>query len=69
MPYFISNACILCGACEAGCESDAIFEGETQSYIDYLVCIECGTCERNCPSEAIIWLDELDPDNLPPPRP
>jgi len=58
MPYVITDKCILCGACESGCESHAITEGETQSHIDVEICIECGTCENNCPSEAIIFIDE-----------
>jgi ferredoxin len=60
MPYIVTADCILCGACEAGCESGAITEGETQSYIDLDICIECGTCERNCPVEAIIFVDETE---------
>jgi ferredoxin len=58
MPYIVTDICILCGACEVGCESSAITEGETQAHIDMDICIECGTCERNCPSEAIIFMDE-----------
>ena len=68
MPYVVTEACILCGACISGCESCAITEGETQSHIDVSICIECGTCQRNCPSEAIIWVDDVDtlvqPDSL-----
>ena len=60
MPYIVTSDCILCGACVAGCESDAITEGETQAYIDTNICIECGTCERNCPSEAIVFVDETE---------
>lgn len=58
MPYIVTDACILCGACVVGCESNAITEGETQAHIDVNICIECGTCERNCPSEAIIFVEE-----------
>ena len=58
MPYVVTDECILCGACVAGCENDAITEGDTQTYIDIDICIECGTCERNCPSGAIIFVDE-----------
>ena len=60
MPYVVTDACILCGACSAGCESDAITEGETQAHIDVEICVECGTCERNCPSEAIVYMDEIE---------
>jgi ferredoxin len=60
MPYVVTEECILCGACVAGCESDAITEGETQSHIDVDKCIECGTCERNCPIGAIIYMEEAE---------
>ncbi len=58
MPYVVTDDCILCGACVVGCESGAITEGETKSYIDIDICIECGTCEMNCPSDAIIYVTE-----------
>lgn len=58
MPYVVTAECILCGACVAGCESNAITEGETQSHIDVTMCVECGTCERNCPVEAIIYVSD-----------
>ena len=60
MPYVVTDACILCGACIVGCESEAITEGETQAQIDINLCVECGTCERNCPSEAIVFMDESE---------
>jgi ferredoxin len=62
MPYKVTDLCILCGACSAGCESNAITDGDTQAHIDVSLCVECGTCERNCPSEAIIWVDESELD-------
>jgi ferredoxin len=62
MPYVVTSECILCGACVVGCESNAITEGETQSYIDPDLCVECGTCERNCPSEAILYVEEAESD-------
>jgi ferredoxin len=60
MPYIVTDACVLCGACVFGCESNAISEGETQSHIDVSLCVECGTCERNCPSDAIIYVDDTE---------
>ncbi len=60
MAYVVTDECILCGACVAGCPSNAIEEGETQTYIDLDICIECGTCEMNCPTGAIIWVEELE---------
>lgn len=58
MPYVVTDECILCGACIAGCESEAITEGETQAHINIDICVECGTCERNCVTEAIIFVSE-----------
>jgi ferredoxin len=60
MPYIVTSECIQCGACVAGCENNAITEGDTQSYIDINLCIECGTCERNCPSDAILFVDDSE---------
>ena len=62
MPYKVTDLCILCGACAAGCESNAITEGDTQAHIDVNLCVECGTCERNCPSEAIIFVEDSELD-------
>ena len=60
MPYVVTDTCISCGACVAGCDSDAITEGETQSHIDISICVECGTCERNCPTDSIIFIDDAE---------
>jgi len=60
MPYVVTDECILCGACSAGCESDAITEDDVQAHIDVTICVECGTCEINCPSEAIIYMSESE---------
>ena len=65
MPYVVSDECILCGACEAGCPNGAIHEGETKSMIDPGLCIECGTCADNCPSGAITFVEE-EPGDIPP---
>ena len=53
MAYVITDACIGCGACEAGCPVSAISEGDTQRVIDTDVCIECGACAATCPVDAI----------------
>jgi ferredoxin len=68
MPYVVTDQCILCGACEVGCESNAITEDETQARIDVNLCVECGTCERNCPSEAIIFVEESELESIQPPK-
>ena len=62
MPYVVSDECILCGACEAGCPNEAIREGETKSVIDYSLCVECGTCADNCPSGAISFVEDKTQD-------
>jgi ferredoxin len=60
MPYVVNDNCILCGACVAGCESNAITEGDTKSHIDVTICIECGTCKMNCPSDAIDYIEDTE---------
>jgi NAD-dependent dihydropyrimidine dehydrogenase PreA subunit len=65
MPYVVSDECILCGACEAGCPNGAIHEGETKSVIDLSLCVECGTCADNCPAGAISFVEE-QPGDVPP---
>jgi ferredoxin len=64
MPYFITDECMLCGACESGCEVSAIYETEEKNVIDQSICIECGTCEMNCPFDAIICVTEEELANL-----
>lgn len=58
MPYFITDDCVLCGVCEAGCDVNAISETEEKMVIDQEVCIECGICYNNCPFDAIIEVSE-----------
>jgi ferredoxin len=64
MPYIVTGECLNCGACIAGCENDAITEGETQSHINPDLCIECGTCELNCPVSAIIYVDDAEYERM-----
>lgn len=52
MAYTITDACIACGACAAGCPMDAITEGDGKYVIDPAKCIDCGACASVCPMEA-----------------
>ncbi len=51
MPYKISDECIACGACAAGCPVGCISEGDIYK-IDESACIECGACADTCPVGA-----------------
>lgn len=52
MAFKISDACISCGACAAGCPVEAISEGDGQYVIDADTCIDCGSCADVCPVGA-----------------
>ena len=52
MAYQISDDCIACGACAAGCPVGSISEGDGKYVIDADTCISCGACAENCPVDA-----------------
>jgi len=52
MAYKISDECLACGACQAGCATEAITEGDGIYVIDPEKCIECGACADVCPVGA-----------------
>ena len=52
MAYFITDACVKCGACADNCPL-GITEGDEKYVIDADQCVECGSCAAGCPAEAI----------------
>ena len=52
MPYYITDECISCGACEPECPVSCISEGDGKYVIDEDACIECGACAEVCPVGA-----------------
>jgi ferredoxin len=67
MAYRITEACLKCGICVAGCPAGAIIPGEKIVEFDGFVlqpvsidpekCTDCGVCvstEYWCPAQAIV---------------
>lgn len=52
MAYKITDACVACGACAAGCPVEAIAEGDGKYEINPDVCVSCGACAEVCPVGA-----------------
>lgn len=53
MAYFITDACVKCGACADTCPLGIITEGDATYVINADECVECGSCASACPMEAI----------------
>lgn len=53
MAYVISDECVNCGSCAAGCPVGAISEGDGKHVIDADTCVDCGSCAATCPVGAI----------------
>jgi len=47
------DACVLCGACQAACPTEAISLGDTAAEIHSDKCCGCGACVAMCPRGAI----------------
>ena len=54
MAYSISDACISCGSCQAGCPVDAISEGADKFEINADACMDWGACQAGSPVDAIV---------------
>ena len=52
MAYFINDACISCGACEAECPVECISAGDDKYVIDPQQTKQCGSCAGVCPVDA-----------------
>ena len=67
MPYIITEACTLDGACVEVCPVACIHTtpDAPQFYIDPEICIECEQCEVVCPVNAIYLHTNLPPHWLP----
>ncbi len=52
MAYKISDECIACGACQAGCPVEAISEGDGKFEINPELGVDCGACAETCPVGA-----------------
>lgn len=53
MAYFVTDACINCGACEDGCPVEAIKPANDKHEINQDICVQCGACAGTCPVDAI----------------
>lgn len=51
--YYITDACIGCGACKKNCPQRCIEEGKPYK-IQQNHCLHCGNCYEKCPMKAII---------------
>ena len=54
MAYFITDACISCGACEPECPVNCISAGDDKYSINADECLDCGSCADACPNDAIV---------------
>ncbi len=51
--YYITDACIACGTCQAHCPQGCIVDGNPYR-IEQEHCLHCGACMEHCPAGAIL---------------
>ena len=51
--YFITDACIGCGSCAAGCPQNCINAESIPYVIEQEHCLHCGNCMEACPVGAV----------------
>lgn len=51
--YFITDACIGCGSCEAACPQSCIVTASVPHVIEQEHCLHCGNCMEACPVGAV----------------
>lgn len=56
MAHYITDECLVCGACAEACPFSAIVPAENgDGYeVNASMCVDCGACEDICPVYAVL---------------